>query len=100
MAKLYKNLELEFAKVASLDPQMDDTATAVASAIEAKAPHYTGAFASSIKTKSVRTKRGVKDRLVYSDDPQAGIIEYGYLCKNGKWQPGHFVFNRVKDAFR
>lgn len=94
MVTLNKNVELEFAKVASHDTAMDQAARKVESAIKAQAPVDKGAFINSIKTTTVRTPRGVKDRVIYTDDPQAHIIEWGHISRSGRWVPGAFTFSR------
>lgn len=94
MATLNKNVELEFAKVASLDPAMDAAASTFQGLVRAEVKKRTGAFDSSIHTRRVRTRLGVTDRIVYSDDPQAHIIEWGFMAQDGTWVPGHFAFSR------
>lgn len=100
MVSLNKNLELIVAREASKDPAMDSAASKVEAAVKAAAPKSTGNYKESIKTKTVVTPRGVKDRVVYSDDPFASYIEWGGLDKNGKFYAGHFTFNGVKEAFK
>lgn len=98
MARVYDNAELEFAKAASEMPGFAAAAAKVEARVKANAPVREGDFRASIKTEVVTTPRGVKDRLVYSDDPQAYIIEFGYLSKNG-WQKGHFAFSNAYRSF-
>lgn len=100
MATIYSNVELEAAKIASLSPVMDQVATEAATMARTLAPRRTNLFASSIGQTVVYTKRGVKDRLVYSTDPEANIIELGHLTPSGNWVAGHFVFKRVLAAFK
>jgi len=100
MATLFKNLELEFAKAASHDPEMDRVAALAESYVVGLAPVERGDFVHSIKRKTVRTPRGVRDRLIYSENEGAMSIEFGYMSRAGNWIPGHFAFTRAKDAFR
>nr|DAN37703.1 MAG TPA: protein of unknown function (DUF5403) [Caudoviricetes sp.] len=43
----------------------------------------------------VITRRGVTDYLVYTTDPQAHIIEWGFITPSGRWEPGKYVFTRA-----
>lgn len=100
MAYLFKNVELEFAKAASLDPVMDTSASVVESAVKSAAPVAKGDFKRSIGSTTAVTKRGVHDRVVYSNDEEAEIIEWGGVDKKGNFHRGHFTFSSVADRFK
>lgn len=97
MARLFPNLELEVARVASLDPAMDSAAAKVLARAKARASTHrkTGRYASSLKSKTVRTRQGVHDRVVYSDDPNAHIIEFGHASPSGKWVEGQHILRNA-----
>lgn len=102
MVELYKSLEVLVAREAAKDPKMDTLAAKVEANVKANAPVESGAFRKSIKRVSKAGKRGVKDRIIYSDDPAAKIIEYGYVTKKGKgkYVPGHHPFRKGLKASR
>ena len=99
MVHLDRNFELEVAKVASRDPAMDAVAAKVLARAKAKASAHvkTGRYVGSLTSKTVRTRQGVHDRLVYSDDPDAHIIEFGHASPSGKWVEGQHI---LRDAAR
>lgn len=84
------------AYVAGLSPEMDVAAEKVRGAIRAKiAPDTdTGDFSRSIKIDRVKYK-SVTDRMVYSDDPGAFAIEFGFRDPKGKAHPGKFIFTDI-----
>lgn len=99
----FNNLELEAAKVASHDPSFKAQAQKAKQAVEAEASRMyskvsseaTGRFMTSIDAETTVTRGGVHDIEVYSDDPGALSIEFGYMRKDGRWEPGKFVFSRA-----
>lgn len=97
------DLELKVARAASRHPDFKPQAAKAKALVEAEVARMyasglkepTGAFGRSIKAKSRKTRRGVMDYHVYSDDPSALAIEFGRVTKKGTWQPGQFVFSRA-----
>ena len=85
MAHVDKDASYIVARQVSLSPVMDAAAETVQAALKARATKHrrTGNFARSIKTTSrlYTADNGIviKDRYVYSDDPGAMSIEYGYV---------------------
>lgn len=101
MADVFKGAGLEAAIVAADDPEMDVAAERVQAAIKAGAQRHrlTGDYEDSIKVTS-STYKGVRDRVIYSDDPGAYAIEKGFRPKRkdgttGKHVPGKFIFTNV-----
>jgi hypothetical protein len=103
MGRVYKYAGLEAAKIAGKLPQMDATADRVMLAVlAAGGPHFkTGQFAKSIKTANVRGRNGVRDRIVYSTDPNLWSIEFGHWYVNRKtklksqWVQGLFILRNT-----
>lgn len=103
MADVYRSAGLEAALIAGVHPEMDRAAERLASVVRSEAAKSvkTGHFLASIKTAAVPGKRGVTDRIVYTDDPNAWSIEYGHRDKrSGKWVEGKFAFKRGSQTFR
>lgn len=98
-----KNLELLVAREASRKPQFVQQARKAKSLVDAEVSRVyseskatvTGRYKSSIGIGRITTPGGVKDFIVYTDDPQAHIIEWGHVKRDGTWQPGKFVFSRA-----
>lgn len=93
LAKVYKNAHIIAAKLCGDDPVMDRYAdelktraeTNAAQHASKKAPHYHESFG----VENVPAKKGfVRDRMVYSDDPNAKSKEFGHMTPDGKWVPG------------
>lgn len=101
MARVNKNAALLAARIAGEMPEMDAAATRVASAVRAEAAKHrdTGAFQSSIQTGRVRGKKGVTDRAVWTDAPDAWPIEFGHTTPAGTRVPGQFVFTNAARRF-
>lgn len=98
--ELSTKLEKIVSAEASKDPAFDALAAQVEAAVKAQAPVDSGDYIFSIKRTKVRTKQGITDRVIYTDDPQAHIIEWGYLSKKGTWVPGKFVFRTAARTFQ
>lgn len=106
MAQVYKTAGTAAARVAGDMPEMDAAMGKVRAAIQAEAAKHilTGAFSQSIKSGRVKGKRGVTDRAVWTDTPEAWSIEFGHLSgkrggKNRRHVPGKFIFtNGAKRA--
>lgn len=91
MAEVFKNIELEGAKVASQSPEMDALEAKVLAAVltEAAAHRLTGNYIRNLGSETVVTRRGVHDRLITADDPEAQLIEFGGIVKaTGRVIPG------------
>lgn len=103
-----KDLELKVARAASRHPDFKPQAAKAKALVEAEVARMygsglqdpTGEFAKSIKAKTSKTRRGVMDYHVYSDDPGAMSVEFGRMTKKGTWQPGQFVFSRALSRIR
>lgn len=104
MAQVYKSAGIAAARVAGEMPEMDSAMNEVEGAVRAEAARHsrTGAFARSIRSGRVKGKKGVTDRLVWSEDSAAWSIEFGHLAgkrgsPNRRPVPGKHVFaNAVK----
>ena len=100
---LNRNIELLAARAASGHPSYQGQALRAKALVDAEVARVystvehvpTGHYASSIGMRSVRTTRGVTDYVIYTTDPQAHIIEWGFITKSGRWEPGKFVFTRA-----
>lgn len=98
MAQLFKKTGIEVARMASESAAFDDEAEAVLAAVRANAAGIsdTGDFLQSIGIEVEMGKKGVLDRVIYSDDEGAPAIEYGHKA-GGTFVPGHHVFTRVAE---
>lgn len=88
-------LDVVAARLAGGHPMMDEVAEMVAERVrgEAELIRDTGHLAASIQIASVWGPEGVRDRWVFSDDPGAAAIEYGYRDKaTGRLHAGRRVF--------
>ncbi|WP_346843737.1 DUF5403 family protein [uncultured Rothia sp.] len=101
MVSLYPNLELEVARVASLDSAMDAAAGEVLGKAKALAAGHvdSGRYVASLKTAKRVTRQGVTDRVVYSDDENAHIIEFGHVARNGKYIEGQHILGRASGGY-
>lgn len=97
------DIELIAARHASRDPKFAALARKGKALVDAEVARVyaspegkvTGAYAESFGFVREPTKRGVMDYLIFSADPQAHIIEWGHVTKDGGWEPGKFVFTRA-----
>lgn len=95
------SLDMEIARsVSKTSGALDAAAESIAAEVRARARTFqnSGDFADSIQVKTSTYQR-VRDRIVYSDDPGAKSIEYGYRDRGGTFRPGHFVFSRTADKY-
>lgn len=101
MVSLFPNLELDVARVASLDSAMDAAAVEVLGKAKALAAGHvdSGRYAASLKTTKKLTRQGVTDRVVYSDDENAHIIEFGHVAKNGRFVEGQHILGRASGGY-
>lgn len=89
----------EAARLAGESDELTRLAGDVASRVrQAAAAHSdTGDFVRSIKTARTPGKGGVTDRLVFSDDPAAYAIEFGWRDpRTGKLHPGKHSFTNTR----
>ena len=101
MARVYKGAGIAAAKIAGRDPEMDKAAERVHGAVRSSAEENrsSGDFVRSIKTKKDRHKSGVLDRVVFSDDPAAFEIEFGWV-QGGRSHPGQHHFSNTYRRLR
>lgn len=100
---LKNNVELLAARAASAHPAYHAQAGKALALVESEVARMysevehvpTGHYASSIRMQPTRTTRGVTDYVVCSTDPQAHIIEWGFITPSGRWEPGKYVFTRA-----
>lgn len=100
---LNHNVELLAARAASKHPAYHAQAGKALALVEAEVERMyshvehvpTGHYASSIGMEPTRTARGVTDYIVFTTDPQAHIIEWGFITPSGRWEPGKYVFTRA-----
>lgn len=99
MAKVYKGTGLKVAKLPGMQPALDGAARQVLAAAKGLAARHrkTGRYMSSLHAMPVQGEKGVVDRIIYSDDPGAGAIEYGHLTdgETPTWVPGQFILTRA-----
>ena len=101
MAQVNKDAGVVAARIAGEMPEMDAGASRVEAVIRSEASRHrdTGAFQSSIGKGRTPGKKGVTDRLVWSDDPAAWSIEFGHTTRSGTNVPGKFVFTNAMRRF-
>lgn len=101
MASVSKNAGTLAAQIAGEMPEMDAAVAEVESAVKAEAARHrdTGHFEASISSGRTPGKKGVTDRLVWSDDPAAWSIEYGHRTPAGTEVPGKFIFTNAARRF-
>ena len=99
MAQVYKGIGTKIAKMPGVQPALDTAAaTVLARAKTLAAGHVdTGAYAESLGVEKTPGKKGVVDRLVYSDDPAAAHIEYGHITRGPRprYVPGQFILTKA-----
>jgi hypothetical protein len=81
-------------------------AIAAAARVEAAKHTDTGAFLASIHVEKVAGKRGVTDRQVVADSPDALWVEYGHVASGwyadiapGTWIPGYHILRNAAKPF-
>ena len=102
MAKVFPNAAIDAARVAGLHPGMDQAMRKVESAVRAEAAKHTrtGAFERSIQSGRVPGPKGVTDRAVWTNTPEAWSIEFGHVNnRSGKHVVGNFVFTNAARRF-
>lgn len=89
MAQVYKGAGTAVAKLPGVQPLLDKGAREILGRARAQASRHmdTGAYFRSLQAMAVPGKKGVMDRIVYSDDPAAIPIEFGYV-QGGKYHRG------------
>lgn len=100
---LNNNVELLAARAASKHPGYRAQAARAKTLVDAEVARMyasvehvpTGHYAASIGMSPVITRRGVTDYEVFTADPQAHIIEWGFITPSGRWEPGKYVFTRA-----
>ena len=102
MAKVNKSASVLVAKIISKNPIMDAVADRVAAEVKAgwEAHADTHEIAASIQVKNVPGKKGVRDRIIYSDAPGVISAEFGHLAgkrtsKKRKYVPGLHIFGKA-----
>lgn len=104
MAQVYKVAGIYAAQIAGEDPAMDAAADLVLARARATAAQHriTGEYSANMGTERVPGKRGVTDRIVYTDDPAATHIEWGHVARMpkgihgpAKWVPGLHIMGRA-----
>lgn len=103
MAEVVKDAGVRVARIAGRSPVMDGYAEGLETMVRGFAARHiqTGHYMSSIGVATVPGRSGVMDRVVFSDDPQAHIIEWGHWNKDHtKWTPGQYIFQRAYEAVK
>ena len=99
MAQVYKGSGTKVAKMAGVQPALDAAAAKVLARAKTLAAGHvdTGAYVESLGVEKTPGKKGVVDRLVYSDDPAAAHIEYGYITrgKPPRYVRGQFILTKA-----
>lgn len=102
MAKVYPNAAIDAARVAGEHSGMDAALSTVESAVRAEVAKHvrTGAFAASIRSGRVQGPKGVTDRAVWTNTPEAWSIEFGHVNnRSGKHVTGNFSFSNAARRF-
>lgn len=114
MAEVYRAAaHVEAARLVGESDVLDDLAARVQRTVrrEAARNRNTGDYINSIKVATRTGPSGVKDRIVYTNDPGALSIEYGHMTIrrhkgsrraswNGTRVPGQYVFTRAFHGMR
>ncbi len=97
MAQVYKSAGIEAARIAGESVVMDSTAASIAAKARSNAQGH-GSLSSRISAERARGKRGVTDRIVALDHPEAENIEFGHInARNGEWVKGLWVMRNAYD---
>lgn len=96
MAQVFKKTGAELARLVSTTEAFDVEADKVHARVRAEAAKITdtGEYLSSIGIDAVPGRKGVIDRVIYSDDDGALAIEFGRKTKDG-FEPGKHVFAKA-----
>lgn len=105
MGQVYKSATFEAARAGSWEIGMEAAAERVKIIVKSVAATHSksGHFLASIGVTESVSRRGVRDFIVSSDDPQAGDIEFGHFLTyqdpatgetvhTERWVPGLFLF--------
>lgn len=87
MADVYKSAGIEAAKIAGMSSEMDSAAGRIAARARANAAGH-GSLSSRIGVEKSRGPRGVVDREVVMEHPEAAFIEFGHVDRGGGWVKG------------
>lgn len=102
MAKVYVNAAITAARAGGLHPGMDEALSKVEAAVHFEAAKHTdtGHFESTIQSGKVPGPKGVTDRAVWTNTPEAWSIEFGHVNnRSGKHVTGNFVFSNAARRF-
>lgn len=97
MAQVFKKTGDELARLVSTTEAFDVEADKVHARVRAEAAKITdtGDYLASIGIDAVPGRKGVIDRVIYSDDDGALAIEFGRKTKDGGFEPGKHVFAKA-----
>jgi hypothetical protein len=89
MGQVFANAGIAAARVGGNHPAMDVQASRVLGILRSVAARHlrTGQLQGSLHKRDVRGPRGVKDRLVYSTDPNIIAINYGHVQVDNQGNP-------------
>ncbi|WP_237242544.1 DUF5403 family protein [Rothia nasimurium] len=96
MAQVFKSTGDELARLVSTTEAFGSEADKVHARVRSEAAKITdtGDYLSSIGIDAVPGRKGVIDRVIYSDDDGALAIEFGRKTKDG-FEPGKHVFAKA-----
>jgi hypothetical protein len=101
MAYVTSRAHIEAARIASQTPEMDALESRVLNAVRASALRHrdTGNYLSKIGAETFVTKEGVHDRIIYADDENADLIEFGGVVEDtGRIIPGLHIMRNALDS--
>lgn len=104
MARVYKNAHVVAARMVGESAPMDRLAQKILAGAKGLAASHviTGDYIGSLKIAKVG--RRVKDRRIYSDDPDALAIEFGHAQRQAdgtvRWIPGQFILIQAAQAVK
>ncbi|RAV34254.1 DUF5403 family protein [Corynebacterium heidelbergense] len=102
MATVYKGTGTKIARLAGIQPLLDEAAAGILARAEsnAAAHHRTGRYSNAFVVKPARGRSGVMDRLVTNTHPASAAIEFGHFAatksgKAGRYVPGQHNLRRA-----
>ncbi|WHS51388.1 DUF5403 family protein [Rothia sp. SD9660Na] len=97
MAQVFKSTGDELARFVSTTEAFDSEADKVHARVRSEAAKIseTGEYLDSIGIDAFPGRKGVIDRVIYSDDDGALAIEFGRKTKDGGFEPGKHVFAKA-----
>lgn len=104
MARVYKNAHVVAAEIVGESAAMDRVADRILTTAKGIAAGHvrTGDYLKSLNVAKVG--RRVKDRRIYSDDPDALAIEFGHMATRSDgstyWVPGQFILIQAAEAVK